>query len=136
MNGRTLIAAGAASAVLATCGAAIANSGSQDNPLGVKLNAGAYAYSYGDYIHTFTITTGAHAVYNVKAINPGFPGGGDWQLVASSVPAHSTVTETPNFGAWYIDPHTVLDLPVTYTSQPSGGKTYSTYVFGSYAIQP
>jgi hypothetical protein len=128
---KKLIAIAGATASLAVGIPALASSGPA-HPLGVRFsNLVAYAYSYCDYMHSLTITTSGQDIYNVQYADPSFPGPG-WRTLVAEVPAHSSVTLVPPSGAWYIDPHTILDLPVTY--QDAAGNTYSTDMFGTYAI--
>ncbi len=117
---------------LAAGGATVADSQTSrsEAPLGVQFSIIAYAYSYGDYMEHFTITTTGKAIYNLRMADPSFPGPGVTNL--GNVPAHTTV-DRPFGGAWYIDGHTILDLPATY--QDVSGKTYSTNVLGTYVIQ-
>ena len=98
--------------------------GGSTNPLGVQIACNATAYPYADDIEGCTITTDKRPIYNVRILNVGWPGGGPASTGSvGDVPAHSTVSVTPNMGAWYVDPYSTVLAPSTYQSK--SGQTYS-----------
>ncbi|MGZ6693192.1 MAG: hypothetical protein ACXVHQ_38050 [Solirubrobacteraceae bacterium] len=98
--------------------------GGTSNPLGVKIVCNATAYPCGDYIQACTITTAAQPIYNVRILNVGWPGGGPaYTHSVGDVRAHSTISATPNMGAWYVDPYSTVVAPTTYQSK--SGHTYT-----------
>ncbi len=107
-------------------------------PLGVTFTPTAIAYSYANDLGPMTVTTGAHAIYNLQNINLGWPVYNQltWENDASEIPAHSTVTVNPPSGAFYINGYAPLALPLRYSNKPSGGKEYETIAMGSFTIGP